>query len=117
VVVPKNGWIRFESVTDKSKRLLVHTAKKGTNCVELVGFESEFAISHPCPPAKTMTQMIDFNLDEKLILRNVYKTAKMLVVEVEIEITPAAETVQTVAPEVVESPAEVVIEAPVASVG
>ena len=95
-MVAKAGWIRLEGA-EKGKRLLVHTGKKGTNCVELVGFESEFAVAHPCPPAKTMTQLIDFNGDEKVILRNVFKTAKLL----------AAAKVET--KPVTESPAEEVL--------
>lgn len=62
----------------KGQRLLVHTGKKGTNCVELVGFESPEAIKHPCPPAKSMTQMLDFNIDEETIIKNFSKAAKLL---------------------------------------
>ena len=75
----KAGWFLAYAPENRKARLLVHTGKRGTNCIELVGFESEFAIVHPCPPAKTMTQMLDCNLPEKLILRNFYKTAKSLV--------------------------------------
>ena len=81
-VVTKAGWFLAFAPGVKGKRLLVHTGKKGTNCIELVGFESEFAISHPCPPAKTMTQMLDCNLEQALVLRNFFKTAKLLVTAV-----------------------------------
>ena len=73
------GWFLTFAAGQKSRRLLVHTGKKGTNCIELVGFEAEYAIAHPCPPAKTMTQMLDCNLPERDILRNFYKTARLLV--------------------------------------
>ena len=78
-VETRAGWFLAWHGDVKSKRLLVHTGKKGTNCVELVGFESEWAIVHPCPPAKTMTQMLDCDLPEREILRNFYRTAKSLV--------------------------------------
>ena len=102
-VVAKAGWLRIEGA-EKGQRLLVHTGKKGTNCIELVGFESPTAVAHPCPPAKTMTQLIDFNLDEKTILRNTFKTAKLLVAKVEAE--PVEEAKQ--------EPTEAPVEAPVA---
>lgn len=73
------GWFLAFYPGDSKRRLLVHTGKKGTNCVELVGFESEFAITHPCPPARTMSQMLDCNLPEREVLRNFYKTARLLV--------------------------------------
>jgi len=109
-VVAKAGWLRIEGA-EKGQRLLVHTGKKGTNCIELVGFESEFAVAHPCPPAKTMTQLIDFNLPEKLILRNIFKTAKLLVAKVE------AEPVEEATQEVTETPAETPVEQAEAQVG
>jgi hypothetical protein len=102
--VAKAGWIKVNGPV-KGTRLLVHTGKKGTNCVELVGFESEFAVVHPCPPAKTMTQLIDFNVEEKVILRNVFKTAKVLAALVA-EAEPVAEEVTETPAEVVETPAE-----------
>ena len=77
-VETRAGWFLAYAPEAKSRRLLVHTGKKGTNCIELVGFESEHAIPHPCPPAKTMTQMLDCNLSEKEILRNFFKTARLL---------------------------------------
>ena len=83
---PKAGWINYfvaVAGSDKrnSKRILVHTGKKGTNCIELVGFELEHEgiVVHPCPPAKTMTQMVDCNLEESLIKRAVYAAGKRLV--------------------------------------
>ena len=72
------GWILMFLEGAESKRLLVHTGKKGTNCIELVGFESANTIPHPCPPAKTMTQMLDCNIAERDILRNFYKVARTL---------------------------------------
>lgn len=101
-VETKAGWKLMYVEGAKSSRLLVHTGKRGTNCVELVGFESEFAVAHPCSPAKTMTQLIDFNVDEAIVLRNIFKTAKLLV-----EAAKVAEPVaETPAVEAVEAPAE-----------
>ena len=93
------GWILMFAPDQKSQRLLVHTGKKGTNCVELVGFESTHAIAHPCPPAKTMTQMLDCNLPEREILRNFYRTALLLAPAKEEVASPPAEdtTVSAVA--------------------
>ena len=116
--VAKAGWIRVEGPV-KGTRLLVHTGKRGTNCVELVGFESEFAVAHPCPPAKTMTQLIDFNTDERTILKAVFKTAKVLAslkaeapAEEPVAETPAEE------PAAVEEPTEVIEQpAPEVAVG
>ena len=73
------GWILAWHGEDSKRRLLIHTGKKGTNCIELVGFESKHAVKHPCPPARTMTQMLDCNLTQSEILRNFYKVAKDLV--------------------------------------
>jgi hypothetical protein len=86
------GWVLACNPTDTRQRLLIHTGKKGTNCVELVSFESKAAITHPCPPAKTMTQMLDFNLTEKEILRNFFKTAKLLASSVAVKPASPAPT-------------------------
>jgi hypothetical protein len=102
-VETKTGWLLMYAPGQRSARLLVHTGKRGTNCAELVSFETEFATAHPCPPAKTMTQLIDFNLDEKLILRNFYKTAKFLA-ERGANLAKLTETL--VVPEVVASSSE-----------
>jgi len=76
--VGRAGWILMYKEGASNRRLLVHTGKKGTNCIELVGFESPHAIVHPCPPAKTMTQMLDCNVSEREILRAFYKTCRLL---------------------------------------
>jgi hypothetical protein len=82
----KAGWTNYFVMLAKdekrpARRLLVHTGKKGTNCTELVGFEIEHegVIAHPCPPAKTMTQMIDFDLDEVQIKRAFFACGKRLI--------------------------------------
>ena len=75
----KAGWFLAYAPGAKARRLLVHTGKRGTNCIELVGFEHAEAIAHPCSPAKTMTQMLDCNGKERDILRAFYKVAKSLV--------------------------------------
>jgi hypothetical protein len=87
------GWILMFKEGAESKRLLVHTGKKGTNCIELVGFESPHAIVHPCPPAKTMTQMLDCNVSEREILRAFYKTCRLLNPPVATSPAPAKEEV------------------------
>ena len=82
----KAGWINmFVGVEGSDKRpaqrILVHTGKKGSNCIELVGFEAEFEgiVQHPCPPAKTMTQMVNCDLEEQAIKRAFYAAGKRLV--------------------------------------
>ena len=79
-LVGRAGWILMYKEGTPSRRLLVHTGKRGTNCIELVGFEVEYdgVVAHPCPPAKTMTQMLDMNITEPEILRNFFKTARLL---------------------------------------
>ena len=74
------GWILAWYGENTGKRVLIHTGKKGTNCVELVGFESEYAIEHPCSPAKTMTQMLLHSapMSEREILRNFFKIVRSL---------------------------------------
>lgn len=107
---PKAGWINFfvqEEGSEKrpAQRILVHTGKKGSNCIELVGFEveAEGVVSHPCPPAKTMTQMVNCDLDEKGILRAFYGAGKRIL-ELAAEAKEAAESIEQVA--VTEAPAE-----------
>ena len=95
----KAGWFLAFNPGNRSQRLLVHTGKRGTNCIELVGFESEFAISHPCSPAKTMTQMLDCNLEEAVILRNFFKTARLLQAKVEVAPAPTEAPAPVVTPE------------------
>lgn len=102
-VEPKAGWFLAYAPDNRKQRLLVHTGKKGTNCIELVGFESEHAIVHPCPPAKTMTQMLDCNIEEKLILRNFYKTALLIAPK-------AAKPAEEPTPEPTQAPVEQPVE-------
>jgi hypothetical protein len=70
---PKDGSIK--------RSLDVTTSKKGqTVQVLLVGFEMpEGTIAHPKPPASTVTQMLDFSKDEKLVLRAFFNACKALV--------------------------------------
>jgi hypothetical protein len=75
------------------KSVDVNTSKTGqTVQAILVGFEvEEGTIAHPKPPAKTVTQMIDFSLEEKLVLRSFYKACKSLASLAEVK-PPVAET-------------------------
>ncbi len=82
---PKAGWINMyvqEPGSEKrpAQRILLHTGKKGTNCIELVGFEVEYEgiVVHPCPPAKTMTQMVNCDGEEAQIKRAFYEAGKRL---------------------------------------
>lgn len=93
----KAGWTNaFVQETGSEKRpaqrILIHTGKKGTNCIELVGFEVEHegVIAHPCPPAKTMTQMVNCDLEVPQIKRAFYAAGKRLL-ELHAEAKAAAE--------------------------
>jgi hypothetical protein len=69
---PANGSIK--------RSVDVTTSKKGqTVQVILVGFESAVGtVAHPKPPASSVTQMIDFSQDEKLVLKAFYSACKAL---------------------------------------
>jgi hypothetical protein len=78
--------------------IAIPNTKGGATRIYPVGFEpTEGTVAHPKPPAKTVTVMFDHNLDEKLILRAIYKAAKSLkmkaapapapTVEVPVEVT------------------------------
>jgi hypothetical protein len=122
----KAGWTNLFVLEEGSakrptQRILVHTGKKGSNCIELVGFEveAEGVISHPCSPAKTMTQMIDCNLEEQAIKRAFYSAGKRLL-ELNAEAKEAAKTamVETAKePAVVEQAEETEVSEDEAAVG
>lgn len=69
---PANGSIK--------RSVDITTSKKGqTVQIILVGFEgTEGCIAHPKPPASSVTQMIDFSQDEKLVLKAFFKVCKQL---------------------------------------
>lgn len=101
---PANGSIK--------RSLDITTSKKGqTVQVILVGFEAaEGTVSHPKPPASSVTQMIDFSQDEKIVLRSFFKACKALAkmaassqpAKEEAPASPPAE--QPASPEVASSP-------------
>ena len=110
------GWLKVYPSNGCLKKSLGIPTTKTVTRVELVGFEHELAVSHPKPPASTVTQMIDFAQDEKLVLRAFYKTCKHLVdmanKSKEVTSTPAS------SPEVKqeEAPVEQSVEQPVEEV-
>jgi hypothetical protein len=77
--------------------------------VEIVNFESEFAVPHPKPSAKTVTGMINFEQDAKMVLNHTYKTCKAICAAAKAEAEKPAVT-EVVEPVVTEAP----VEAPVA---
>jgi hypothetical protein len=89
-LVSKGGWTKaFPPGQTRGKSLGIPNTKLVTR-VELVGFENELAVAHPKSPAATVTQVINFVQDEKLILRDFYKVAKFLATLVVTEsVTPA----------------------------
>lgn len=83
--------------------------------VEIVNFESEFAVPHPKPSAKTVTGMINFEQDAKMVLNHTFKTCKAICAAAKAEAEkPAEQPVVTEAP--VEAPVTEVVEAPTAEV-
>ena len=91
IVVEQPSQYRVECPTDKTKRLYFGKGKKGVCLVDLSGFHSEFAIVHPKPPTSKVQEMLDFRLTEKEILRNFFKTAKMLVAVIPAPVSPPVE--------------------------
>ena len=87
-VIEQPSQNRVECPADKTKRMYFGKGKKGVCLVDISGFTSEFAITHPKPPTSKVTQQIDMTQPEPLVLRNFYKTAKMLAVVV----APVVET-------------------------
>jgi hypothetical protein len=78
-VSTKKGWTKVFPANGSVKRSLGIPNTKLVTRIELIGFEStEFGVAHPKPPASTVTQMLDFGQDEKLILRAFFKVAKSL---------------------------------------
>lgn len=97
----KANSIKVWPANGTSKRSLDISTNKHSNTVEviLVGFEAkEGVVSHPKPPAKTVTQMIDFSVSEKLVLRAFFKAAKALCLS-------AAASTPVAAPAAPEAPA------------
>ena len=90
-VVEQPSQYRVECPTDKTKRMYFGKGKKGVCLVDLSGFHSEFAIVHPKPPTSKVQEMLDFRLTEKEILRNFFKTAKMLVAVIPAPVSPPVE--------------------------
>lgn len=104
-VIEQPSQFRVECPTDKTRRMYFGKGKKGVCLVDISGFTSEFAITHPKPPTSKVTQCLDFTAPEKIILRSFYKTAKLLIAEVVAPIAPLPEVPVT----------EPVAEEPVAS--
>jgi len=93
-LITKGGWTKaYPAGKTRGPALGIPNTKQVTR-IELVAFESEVGIAHPKPPAATVTQMLNFEQDEKLVLRDFYRAAKYLASLVEAE------------PAVTETPAE-----------
>ena len=90
-VIEQPSQFRVENPANVKQRMYFGKGKKGVCLVDISGFTSEFAIAHPKPPTSKVTQQIDFSLPAGEILRNFYKTAKMLVPVIVKEEAPAPE--------------------------
>jgi hypothetical protein len=81
--------------------IAIPNTKGGATRIYPVGFSpTEGTVPHPKPPASTVEVMFDHGLDEKLLLRAIFKACKSLVVK-------AAK-----APEAKAAPSEAPVEAP-----
>ena len=96
-VIEQPSQYRVECPTDKTKRMYFGKGKKGVTLVDISGFTSAFAIVHPKPPTSKVTQQIDFSLPAGEVLRNFYKTARLLAVVAVVE-APAPAPVTTEEP-------------------
>lgn len=79
-VKDKKGEFKVFGEAGISKSVAVPNTKGGATRIYLVGFaiEGDGFLAHPKPPAKTVTVMVDHSLDEKLVLKAVYKACKSL---------------------------------------
>ena len=79
---------------DKKRSIAIPNTKGGATRIYPVGFApTEGTVAHPKPPASTVTVMFDHGLDEKLLLRAIFKAAKSLVAKPAAKPAPVAETV------------------------
>jgi len=90
-IIEQPSQFRIECPTDKTRRMYFGKGKRGVCLVDISGFTSEFAITHPKPPTSKVTQCLDFTLTQKEILRNFYKTARLLIAEVVAPVAPLPE--------------------------
>jgi hypothetical protein len=83
------GFLKFHKAGAGIRRSLGVPTTKSVTRVELVGFESTTGtVAHPKPPAATVTQMVDFAQDEKLVLKAIWDLASTLAsFEAEVELT------------------------------
>lgn len=91
-VIEQPSQYRIENPANVRERMYFGKGKKGVCLVDISGFTSEFAIAHPKPPTSKVTQCLDFTLPAGEILRNFYKTAKLLVPVIVKEEAPAPES-------------------------
>jgi hypothetical protein len=79
-VKDKKGEFKVFGEAGIGKSIAIPNTKGGATRIYLVGFaiEGEGFVSHPKPPAKTVTVMVDHSLDEKLVLKAVFKACKAL---------------------------------------
>ena len=90
-VIEQPSQYRIENPENSKQRMYFGKGKKGVCLVDVSGFTSEFAITHPKPPTSKVTQCLDFTLTQKEILRNFYKTARLLIAEVVAPVAPLPE--------------------------
>jgi hypothetical protein len=99
-VLTKKGEVKV--FVDSKKRSMGIPATADVTRIELVGFEHEVGINHPKPPAKTVTQMLDFTKTEPEILHDFVVVAKHLVKLAKEDAKAAQEAEEAKAAEVVE---------------
>jgi hypothetical protein len=78
--VARKGWIKCYKADAEGKptgkpSIGIPTTKMVTR-VEFVNFEHDLGVKHPKPPAGSVTQMLNFEQDEKQIIRDLYRVCK-----------------------------------------
>lgn len=79
-VVERKGWLKCYKADEKGQptgkpAIGIPTTKMVTR-VELVNFEHPLGVPHPKPPAGSVTQMLNFEQDEKAIRKDLYKVCR-----------------------------------------
>ena len=115
-VVSNKGWVKCYAPGNTKGLSLGIPQTDDVTRVELVRFTApeelaSVVVPHPKPPAKTVEQMIDFSVEEKLILRAFYKLASHIKATHEAKLAEEAKAAEAAkqaeqAPAPTEAPAE-----------
>lgn len=94
----KKGEFKIHGPDGIKRSIAVPNTKGGATRIYLVGFTSDEGTKpFPKPPAKTVTQMFDHALEEKLLLKAIKHAARLLVHATSVE--PATKEPEATEPE------------------